>query len=641
MIETALVYIYSLREHDFIGCGALVEGGYIATCRHVWRDATEESAEANESPEVEIEFPFAQDGEPGHRATLADKCEGLDARVPDLVLLKPDHIPDGIMKLQLARETEFETGHGQCHCCLRTRNIDSYIDGEIKSRPNTKGMRQFTGDNGQSHWMEEGSSSSPIFLKEKVQQLAGIIALSEVVIEKGGTRQHEALIVPATTIHKYLRALFERKAAQKQAEKRGIDPEKLQTILAKLGKKNVPVAETAERLNEAVENILAQGNKPLPESNYGEDIEATLAESRAKLRAVDTLGALDVLQAKIAEEEAARMRRLVPLLKERAIVERLSFNYDGAKNSLGEVIRLAPDDVWAFIDLGDLYVTTGPLEEAANAFRAAELAARRQGGERDLSAALSRLGDVQKLQRELKAALKSFSESLAITKRLAKSDVQNSEWQRDLSISTEKIGDVQIVEGNLDGALKSYCKSLNIASRLAAVDRSNKRWQRDLSSSYDKVGNVQMRLGNFEAALKSYNDSLMIRQRLAKSEPADTDLQRELFVSFNKIGDVQKKQRDFGGALCSYQGGLQIAESLACSNPANNEWQHDLSVRQNRIGDVLLAQGDTNAAFASYRGSLDILDTLCSHDPSNTDWQDNLRGTLPTFWLRRAICPRR
>jgi hypothetical protein len=201
MIETALVYIYSVRR-DFIGCGALVEGGYISTCRHVWRDAIEESEEANKSSEVEIEFPFAQDGGTAHRAMLADICEGLDTRKPDLVLLRPDCIPAGIMSVQLARETEFETGLGQCHCWLRTRDIDSYIDGEIKNRLNTRGMRQFTGTNGQSHWMEEGSSGSPVFLKEKAQQLAGIIALSEVVLEKGETRQHEPFIVPATTIHK-------------------------------------------------------------------------------------------------------------------------------------------------------------------------------------------------------------------------------------------------------------------------------------------------------------------------------------------------------------------------------------------------------------------------------------------------------
>jgi hypothetical protein len=39
-IETALVHIHSLADpENFIGCGAIVEGGYIATCRHVWRKA--------------------------------------------------------------------------------------------------------------------------------------------------------------------------------------------------------------------------------------------------------------------------------------------------------------------------------------------------------------------------------------------------------------------------------------------------------------------------------------------------------------------------------------------------------------------------------------------------------------------------
>jgi hypothetical protein len=129
MIETGLVYIYSLPPaRDFIGCGALVEGGYIATCRHVWRDAiVSENEETVEPSEVEVEFPFAEGDGVACRARLADACEGLEARAPDLVLLKPDGIPNGMMSLQLAREPEFETGPGQCHCCLRTRDIDSFI----------------------------------------------------------------------------------------------------------------------------------------------------------------------------------------------------------------------------------------------------------------------------------------------------------------------------------------------------------------------------------------------------------------------------------------------------------------------------------------------------------------------------------
>ncbi len=39
-LETSLVHVcHAADPGQFVGCGAIVEGGYIATCRHVWRDA--------------------------------------------------------------------------------------------------------------------------------------------------------------------------------------------------------------------------------------------------------------------------------------------------------------------------------------------------------------------------------------------------------------------------------------------------------------------------------------------------------------------------------------------------------------------------------------------------------------------------
>src|ERR1700732_3896296 len=59
MIETGLVYIYSISPaRNFKGCGTLLDGGYVATCRHVWRIAAPDGQpSSNELPEVEIEFP--------------------------------------------------------------------------------------------------------------------------------------------------------------------------------------------------------------------------------------------------------------------------------------------------------------------------------------------------------------------------------------------------------------------------------------------------------------------------------------------------------------------------------------------------------------------------------------------------------
>jgi hypothetical protein len=93
MIETGLVYIYSVSPaRAFKGCGALIEGGYVATCRHVWRIAAPAGQPPEVEPEVEIEFPFGTKEKvgggdkyvaPARRARLADPCEVLDGTAPE------------------------------------------------------------------------------------------------------------------------------------------------------------------------------------------------------------------------------------------------------------------------------------------------------------------------------------------------------------------------------------------------------------------------------------------------------------------------------------------------------------------------------------------------------------------------------
>jgi hypothetical protein len=237
MIETGLVYIYSVSPaRVFKGCGALVDGGYIATCRHVWRIAAPaRPPPSNEPAEVEIVFPFgtkekASDGDkyvvPARRARLADACELLDGTSPDLVLLalvEPYSQPSGVIWLQPAAHERFETGVGFAHAGLIGRDnanpgrvSDVRVKGEIIDFTNTEGLRQFTGSNSAGYWTTRGASGSPVFL-EGGQQLAGIMSLSETGANEGETQLHEAFVVPATTIRKYCTT---RLAADAQAAKR-------------------------------------------------------------------------------------------------------------------------------------------------------------------------------------------------------------------------------------------------------------------------------------------------------------------------------------------------------------------------------------------------------------------------------------
>src|SRR5262245_236267 len=157
MIEQTLVYIYSMNPaRRFIGCGALVEGGYVATCRHVWRMATGAAkAEAGGPLRVEVEYPRAREegGAVRRPAQLVDACEGATDLAPDLVLLAPDEIPvAGVTILRLASHERFQAGPGYAIAGLirddKKPNTprDAKIPGTIADHEDAEGRREFTGD---------------------------------------------------------------------------------------------------------------------------------------------------------------------------------------------------------------------------------------------------------------------------------------------------------------------------------------------------------------------------------------------------------------------------------------------------------------------------------------------------------------
>ena len=299
--------------------------------------------------------------------------------------------------------------------------------------------------------------------------------LSELGRNEGQAGPKEAFILPATLIRPHLVRVL----AVREARVRG------RGVLDAIGASDAPLSEMPARLQQFIESATTRAEQAVRPSNDGIDIDAAIGAARGKLGAVDPAGALAVLQAKINEEERNRRRRLLPLLKERAAIERIAFNYEQAKATLTEITRLDPDDVWAWIDLGDLWVRTGLLTPAVDAFDRASGAAQRVGDDRDLSVSHERIGGIQRAQGNLTGALQSYRASLDIRQRLAAQDPNNAEWQRDLSISHDNIGGIQQAQGDLTGALQSHRASLDIRQRLAAQDPNNAEWQRDLSISHE------------------------------------------------------------------------------------------------------------------------------------------------------------
>ena len=415
MVEKALVYIHRVQPtKKFIGCGAVVMGDYVATCRHVWRATAAFGGNAADEPTVEIEYPQSwRDGvHETSPAWLADPCRaGPDGPEPDLVLLQPKAVPDKAERLPPASREHYETGKGFVFAGLPGRDEvnpaimqEVTVEGAIAATLRSDGRRQFTGANPQSYWTDRGSSGSPVFVGTG-EQLAGIISLSETGRKSGESAIHEAFVVPGTVVRRYLDVLI---SVRRVAERENIPAAQLQPILDAIGAAGTPTAEIPTRLRAFVEAARARAVEPVPSSNEGADIDAAIGAARDKLRDLDAAGARSLLQAKLDEEEQDRRRRRLPLLRERAAIERLAFDHEAAKATLAEITQLDPDDAWSWIALGDLWVTTGLLAAALDAFGKAEAAARRHGNERDLSVSHEKIGNLLVAQGDGTGALAAY-----------------------------------------------------------------------------------------------------------------------------------------------------------------------------------------------------------------------------------------
>jgi tetratricopeptide (TPR) repeat protein len=92
-----------------------------------------------------------------------------------------------------------------------------------------------------------------------------------------------------------------------------------------------------------------------------------------------------------------------------------------------------------------------------------------------------RIGDVQTAQGEFAGALKSYSDSLAIAERLAKTDPGNAGWQRDLSVSLSNLASVYRASGDNAKALDALRQGQAIMARLTELSPDNAQWKKDLA----------------------------------------------------------------------------------------------------------------------------------------------------------------
>jgi tetratricopeptide (TPR) repeat protein len=292
--------------------------------------------------------------------------------------------------------------------------------------------------------------------------------------------------------------------------------------------------------------------------------------------------------------------------------------------------------------LGDVLSAQGRLKEAIAAYRAsaalaervAQLAAHEPGAgvasarHRDLAAIYIKAGDAAVAQGAFKSALddalESYQASLAIDRRLADADRNDTRWQYGLLIAQEKIGDVLRVQGELDQALASYRNGQAIAEALLKIEPGNLSWKRAFSVSQIKIGDELALAGKPEEAMASYRVSNTLAERVTAADPGNAQWQNHLAISHDRIGSVLHAQGDLVAALREYRTSVVIGERAAAADPDNSAWQRDLGIAHEHAGEALQALANLKDALVEFEAKRAIVARLAEAQPDNPGWQFDL-----------------
>ncbi len=241
-----------------------------------------------------------------------------------------------------------------------------------------------------------------------------------------------------------------------------------------------------------------------------------------------------------------------------------------------------------------------------------------------LRASADILGDLARDHGLIAEATGLYRQGLAIAKRLAEVEPENTGSQRDLSISYDRLGYLARRAGHADEATGLYQQGLDISQQLTELKPKNADFRRDLSRFYARLANLAHRAGHISKATDLYQQGLDISQRLIELEPENTGSRRDLSISYGRLADLARDHGAPGKAAGLYDRGLAIAERLAALEPDNTGFQCDLPVFYDRLADHAHRTGHTDEATRLYRKGLAIAERLTELEPDNTGFQRDL-----------------
>ncbi len=291
------------------------------------------------------------------------------------------------------------------------------------------------------------------------------------------------------------------------------------------------------------------------------------------------------------DRASANAPRDQPLLRELVVAYQRAGDALGnpTQTNLGDLAG-AMDALTKAIAIARTLVSDGPTDR--NSLWVLALATEKAA---DVAAPSGKLDDALRLQRE----------SLALFRRIARSDTSNATYRRAVGVSALKLGDLLghpafVNSGNTRAALASYddaTRDLDLAVQLGDTSSFLRRHQ---AIAQERLGRLQEELGHYDDARRALVRSLTARRQLVAENPRNVQARREVAIAHYLLCGLAltEKQPARGAADC--EASLRIRTTLLEEDPDNTTLIRGLGLMYRRLGQLHAQRGDTARALREY-----------------------------------------
>lgn len=225
---------------------------------------------------------------------------------------------------------------------------------------------------------------------------------------------------------------------------------------------------------------------------------------------------------------------------------------------------------------------------------------------RNLCISLQNVGDIANKMRRFDNGRLAYAETLQLRQKIALLEPDNKNWQRLVAMSLICLGDLDQAQGKLDDARRFFDEALELSRQLVALEPTNTLWQIGVSVCLNRLGNLHLEQGGPGAARHAFLEALEISRQLAKLDPADTTLQRSLAVALDRVGDVDSAQDRIEDALRSFSEAIEISHHIAALDPFNSDLQVGLAVRHYNLAFFASQHADETTSFSELRACYEV-----------------------------------